>query len=185
MYATAKSGDIVYYDLHITARESRSIRNLVFLSPFQTVLRSNAMSRNMSLVAGPESKLLRTITLGALAEAQANLFGDRTALVVSWQNKRFTYRELFDRASTIARALIEMGLQYGDCVGIFAGNCSGYLEVFLGAAFIGCPVVVLNINYTPLELESAVQFSGKSAMQCCLRSARLKVSTRMQAALHC
>jgi acyl-CoA synthetase (AMP-forming)/AMP-acid ligase II len=143
------------------------------------------MSHNMSLVAGPESKLLRTITLGALAEAQAKLCGDRTALVVSWQNKRFTYRELFHRASTIAKALIELGLQYGDCVGIFAGNCSEYLEVFLGAAFIGCPVVVLNINYTPLELESAVQFSGKLFMQCCLRTAPLKVSTRMQAALHC
>lgn len=120
------------------------------------------MSQNLSLVSGPTSKPLRTIALGALAELQAESYSDRTALIVPWQNKRLSYRELFDRANTISKGLVELGLQYGECVGIFAGNCSEYLEVFLGAAFIGCPVVVLNSNYTPTELESAVQFSGKS-----------------------
>lgn len=121
------------------------------------------MSQHLSLVSGPTSKPLRTITLGALAELQAKSCSDRTALVVPWQNKRLTYREVVGCANIISKGLMEVGLQYGECVGIFAGNCSEYLEVFLGAAFIGCPVVVLNSNYTPTELESAVQFVGKSS----------------------
>jgi acyl-CoA synthetase (AMP-forming)/AMP-acid ligase II len=139
----------------------------------------------MSLVSGPTSKPLRTITLGALAETQSEIYNDRTALIVPWQNKRFTFRELFSRANTICKALIELGLQYGDCVGIFAGNCSEYLEVFLGAAFIGCPVVVLNSNYTPSELESTVRFSGRSKVPHLHTILTLKTSTRMQVALRC
>jgi len=119
------------------------------------------MSWDMSYISGPTDKSLWTITLGALADIQAEVFGDRTALVFPWQNVRRTYRELYLRSNTIAKALLASGLQYGDCVGIFAGNCVSYLEVFLGASLIGCPVVVLNSNYTPAELECTVGFSGK------------------------
>ncbi|KAK3116595.1 hypothetical protein LTR53_002893 [Teratosphaeriaceae sp. CCFEE 6253] len=117
-------------------------------------------SDNLSLVYGPTSESLWTITLGALVEVQARLYGDRTAVVFPWQNLRRTYRDLHLRSKTASKALLESGLQYGDSVGIFAGNCCEYLDVLLGAAAIGCPVVVLNCNYTPTELESAVTFSG-------------------------
>jgi acyl-CoA synthetase (AMP-forming)/AMP-acid ligase II len=122
---------------------------------------NNTVSQDLSYVSGPTNKPLSTVTLGALAEIQADVFGDRTALVFPWQNERRTYRELFLRSNTIAKSLLESGLQHGDCVGIFAGNCVSYLEVFLGASFIGCPVVVLNSNYTPSELEFTVGYSGK------------------------
>ncbi|KAK3115556.1 hypothetical protein LTR53_004964 [Teratosphaeriaceae sp. CCFEE 6253] len=116
-------------------------------------------SDNLSLVYGPTDESLWTITLGALVEVQARLYGDRTAVVFPWQNLRRTYRDLHLRSKTVSKALLESGLQYGDSVGIFAGNCCEYLDVLLGAAAIGCPVVVLNCNYTPTELESAVTFS--------------------------
>jgi acyl-CoA synthetase (AMP-forming)/AMP-acid ligase II len=120
-----------------------------------------AASQSLSYSSGPTDKPIWTVTLGALAEIQAEIFGDRTALAFPWQNERRTYRELFLRGNTIAKALVESGMQYGDCVGIFAGNCVSYLEVFLGASFIGCPVVVLNSNYTPSELEFTVGYSGE------------------------
>ena len=132
--------------------------------------RNNKMPQNLSYISGPTDNPLWTVTLGALAEIQAEIHGDRTALVFPWQNERKTYRELFQRSNTIAKSLLESGLQYGDCVGIFAGNCVSYLEVFLGASFIGCPVVVLNSNYTPPELEFTVGYSGKYSMRNCSRS---------------
>ncbi|KAL2004686.1 hypothetical protein VTN00DRAFT_3214 [Thermoascus crustaceus] len=52
--------------------------------------------------------------------------------------------------------MLNMGLRHGDCVGIVAGNCYQYIEVFLGGARIGCPVVVLSTAYMPEELRSAV-----------------------------
>ena len=119
------------------------------------------MSSKFSLVHGPSSAPLWTATLGALLEIQAELHGDRTALVFPWQGIRRSYTELYDRSTLLSKALIESGLQAGDCVGIFAGNCCEYIEVFCAAGSIGCPVAVLNSNYTPTELSYAVEYSGE------------------------
>ena len=119
-------------------------------------------SKTASLVYGPTAEPLWNITLSALIEKQAARYGDRTALVFPRQNIRRTYRDLLDRSRMVSKALIEQGLESGDCVGIFAGNCCEYVEVFLGAGAIGCPVVVLNAGYTPTELRDAITYSGKS-----------------------
>jgi acyl-CoA synthetase (AMP-forming)/AMP-acid ligase II len=149
-----------------------------------TLASNNTMSQNLSYTSGPTDKTLWTVTLGALAEIQAEVFGDRTALVFPWQDERRTYRELFLRSNTIAKSLLESGLQHGDCVGIFAGNCISYLEVFLGASFIGCPVVVLNINYTPAELDFTVEYSGEPKPNTVWLLLSLTSFTRMQAPVH-
>lgn len=119
-------------------------------------------SKNASLVYGPTTEPLWNITLGALIEKQAARYGERTAVVFPRQNIRRTYRDLFVRSRLVSKALIEQGLEAGDCVGIFAGNCCEYVETFLGAGAIGCPVVVLNAGYTPTELRDAIIYSGKS-----------------------
>lgn len=116
-----------------------------------------------SLVHGPVAEPLWTTTLGALIESQARHYGSRTAVVFPQQQVRRTYHELFLRSKLVAKALLHAGLRYGDAVGIMAGNCYEYVEVFLGAARIGCPVVVLNTNYTPKELLTAVTVSRMEA----------------------
>jgi hypothetical protein len=121
-----------------------------------------SLSKTASLVYGPTAEPLWNITLGDLIERQAAKYGDRTALVFPRQNIRRTYRDLLDRSRLVSKALIEQGLETGDCVGIFAGNCYEYVEVFLGAGAIGCPVVVLNAGYTPTELRDAIAYSGMS-----------------------
>ena len=117
--------------------------------------------KTMSLVYGPTTEPLWNITLGALIEKQATRYGDRPALVFPQQNIRRTYRDLLVRSRLVSKALIEQGLETGDCVGIFAGNRCEYVEIFLGAGAIGCPVVVLNAGYTPTELRDAITYSGK------------------------
>lgn len=118
-------------------------------------------SKTASLVYGPTAEPLWDITLGALIAKQAAKYGDRTAVVFPQQNIRRTYRDLLARSRLISKALIDQGLKPGDCVGIFAGNRCEYVEVFLGAGAIGCPVVVLNAGYTPTELHDAIAYSGK------------------------
>jgi len=118
-------------------------------------------SKITSLVFGPTTEPLWNITLGALIEKQAAIYGERTAVVFPQQNIRRTYRDLLTRSRLVSKALIEQGLKPGDCVGIFAGNRCEYVEVFLGAGAIGCPVVVLNAGYTPIELRDAIAYSGK------------------------
>lgn len=121
-------------------------------------------SKTASLVYGPTAEPLWNITLGALIAKQAAKYGDRTAVVFPQQNIRRTYRDLLARSRLISKALIDQGLKPGDCVGIFAGNRCEYVEVFLGAGAIGCPVVVLNAGYTPTELHYAIAYSGKSLL---------------------
>jgi acyl-CoA synthetase (AMP-forming)/AMP-acid ligase II len=113
----------------------------------------------LAFVQGPSEPELWRKKLGDLIDEQEQRFGDRDALIVPWQSAKLSYRQLAERSRLVARALLGLGLQHGDCVGIMAGNCYQYIEVFLGGARIGCPVVVLNTTYTPEELGNAVRQS--------------------------
>ena len=118
------------------------------------------MTSQSALIYGPQDPPLCTKTLGTVIEEQAVAYGDRPAVVVPWQSVRLSYRDLAERSLVVAKALLSTGcIRQGDCVGIMAGNCYQYVEVFLGAARIGCPVVVLNNTYTPDELRNAVSIS--------------------------
>lgn len=115
----------------------------------------------LALVHGPKEPELLFETLGKFMDRQAVQFPDHPAAIFPWQAVRLSYNQLVDQSKIVAKALLEMGLRHGDCVGIMAGNCHQYLEVFLGGARIGCPVVVLNNTYTPEELRNAVETSSE------------------------
>jgi acyl-CoA synthetase (AMP-forming)/AMP-acid ligase II len=117
---------------------------------------------DISIVAGPRDVDLLSLTLGGLLQEQAKLYHDRQAVVFPWQGTRLTYGQLSQRSKTVALALLAAGLQPGDHVGIFAGNCYQYIEMFLGAGRIGCPFVILNSTYSPQELLNAVSVSRES-----------------------
>ncbi|KAI9925758.1 hypothetical protein ASPWEDRAFT_158213 [Aspergillus wentii DTO 134E9] len=114
----------------------------------------------MSLIHGPTSSPLSNKTISTLIAEQTTHHGDKPAIIVPWQSIRLTYRQLSERSAVIAKAMLEVGLRKGDCVGIMAGNCHEYIEVFLGGARIGCPVVVLNSFYTGEEVKRAVMLTS-------------------------
>ncbi|PYH80935.1 acetyl-CoA synthetase-like protein [Aspergillus uvarum CBS 121591] len=70
-------------------------------------------------------------TLGELIDLQEAEYGSKVAVVVPWQSVRLSYRQLGERSRVLAQAMLNMGLRPGDCVGIMAGNCYQYIEVFL------------------------------------------------------
>ncbi|RHZ58389.1 uncharacterized protein CDV56_105762 [Aspergillus thermomutatus] len=113
-----------------------------------------------AIVHGPTEPALWHKTLGELIDEQEARYGPREAVIVPWQSVRLTYSQVAQRSRVLAQAMLNMGLQPGDCVGILAGNCYQYTEVFLGGGRIGCPVVVLNNTYTPEELTRAVRQSS-------------------------
>ncbi|KAI1630469.1 long-chain fatty-acid-CoA ligase [Exophiala viscosa] len=112
-----------------------------------------------SIVRGPRSPVLCTQTLGELIEAQAHRNSSRTGASFPWQHHSLSYQQFADRSKLLAKSMLEAGLQHGDCIGIMAGNCYQYIEVFLGAARIGCPLVVFNNTYSAEELCSALSVS--------------------------
>ncbi|KAH7021852.1 hypothetical protein EDB80DRAFT_758189 [Ilyonectria destructans] len=115
----------------------------------------------------PENPALWIKTLGTLLDEQAARLEDRPALLVPWKSIRLSFRQLAERSKLIAKALLQLGLHHGDSMGIMAGNCSKYIEVFLGGARIGCPVVVLNNTYTPEELLNAATISCAHESEAC------------------
>lgn len=115
----------------------------------------------LSIVHGAEEPALWSQTLGQLIEEQATQYGDRTALVTPWQDKRLSFRQLADSSQVLATAMVQAGLRLGDCIAVLAGNRYEYIQVFLAGARIGCPVLPLNNAYTPAEVLRALQRSGE------------------------
>lgn len=113
--------------------------------------------RSLSLVHGSTSISLWQKTLGEILHEHSKTYGSKTAVVVPWQKVRCTYKDLQYRSEVIARALLASGIGNGDRIAIMAGNRIEYIEVFLAAARIGCPLVVLNNTYTGSELMSALK----------------------------
>jgi acyl-CoA synthetase (AMP-forming)/AMP-acid ligase II len=110
-----------------------------------------------SLVRGPTNLPLWHKTIGEILKEQAQRHAKKTALVIPWQNVRCTFQDLQARSEATARALLAAGLKNGEMVAIMAGNRVEYIEFMLGAARVGCPLIVLNNTYTPSELISALK----------------------------
>ncbi|KAH8691356.1 long-chain fatty-acid-CoA ligase [Talaromyces proteolyticus] len=119
----------------------------------------------LSLASGPRDQALWHKTLGTLIDEQAQTYGDRLAVVFPQQNVQRTYNQLAERSHRIANALYQSGLQPGDGIGVLAGNCYQYIEIFLAGGYAGCSVVVLNNTYSPEELQRAISIS-KCKMLC-------------------
>ncbi|KAH7125145.1 hypothetical protein B0J11DRAFT_614579 [Dendryphion nanum] len=110
----------------------------------------------LSLVHGPTNLPLWHKTIGAVLREQAEQYGNNTAVVVPWQNIRVSFRDLQTSSEATARALLAANVQKGDMVAIMAGNRIEYIDFFLAAARVGCPLVVINNTYTPSELVTAL-----------------------------
>ncbi len=83
---------------------------------------------------------------------RARLTPDREALLEAETGRRFTYRELDQRAIQMANLLLEMGVQEGDRVSILAHNSVVYLDLFFGVAKIGAIFAPLNWRLVANEL---------------------------------
>lgn len=115
----------------------------------------------VSLVYGPSMPPLWRKTLADIIKEQATRYAEREAVIVPWQRARLTYARLAERSALVAKALLDTGVKRGDCVGIMAGNCYQYIEIFLGAGRIGSPVAVFNNTFSPQELDAMIARTGK------------------------
>lgn len=148
---------------------------------------------SLSVVEGPRLPPLWNKTLADLIKEQASKYADREAVVVPWQSARITYARLGERSSLMAKSLLAYaGLKRGDCVGIMSGNCYQYIEIFLGAGRIGCPVAVFNNTFSPRELKAMIERTGQSimslpapfALESRIKHVLIWFRSRLQSALH-
>lgn len=117
----------------------------------------------MSQDRGPETPLIEA-TIGDFFDAMVERYPDREALVVCHQNIRWTYRQLQQQVNQLASAMIEMGLEIGDCVGIWSHNNAEWLLMQLATAKVGVILVNINPAYRSFELQYALNKLGCSAL---------------------
>jgi fatty-acyl-CoA synthase len=96
---------------------------------------------------------------------QADLRGDKAALVRASDGRSTTYAEFHEHASAIAEFLRdEWRIQPGDRVALLAGNSPEYFEILWGCARVGAILVCLNWRLAVPELEKIVRDSTPSAL---------------------
>ncbi|MBD8677430.1 AMP-binding protein [Sphingomonas sp. CFBP 13720] len=114
----------------------------------------------LSFAAGPLSPAIPEGTIGARLDAAAEQASDGPAIVVPWQEVRWSWRELRDRVEAVAKGLLTLGLRPGDRVGICAPNCVEWVLVQLATARLGLVLVSINPAYRSHELGHALRLSG-------------------------
>lgn len=109
----------------------------------------------MSYDKGPSAPLIES-TIGEFFDAMTAKNPEQTAIVSVHQNIRMSYRELQSKANQLASAMINMGLQKGDRVGIWSHNNVEWVIMLLAAAKAGLVLVNINPAYRIFELEYAL-----------------------------
>ncbi len=119
---------------------------------------------NLSYVHGVGTTPLIADTIGGALNRAAERWGARDALVACHQQLRYSYRELRDEADRAARALMALGVQRGDRVGVWSGNRAEWMITQYAAARAGAILVNINPAYRLRELEYALTHSGVSVL---------------------
>jgi long-chain acyl-CoA synthetase len=88
-------------------------------------------------------------------ETSAFFFPERTA--VRQDGTGWTYAQLNDHASRIARGLIKMGVKPGEHVGLCALNSADWIAFYFGALKSGAVAVTLSALLSPSELELLIK----------------------------
>ncbi|KIX01206.1 uncharacterized protein Z518_08931 [Rhinocladiella mackenziei CBS 650.93] len=112
-----------------------------------------------SILHGPTDTPLLSMTLSSFLDLQCTRYGDRECLVFPWTGTRWTYNDLQEESSLLARYLLARGIQRGDRVAILAGNRAEYAAVIFACARIGAVLVILNNTWTLQEVEHALSFT--------------------------
>jgi fatty-acyl-CoA synthase len=99
-------------------------------------------------------------TIGATLERIAREFGDRDALVDLPSRRRWTYTTFNDDVDTLALGLLDLGVDKGDRVGLWAPNCPEWTLLQFATAKIGAILVNINPAYRTHELAYALNHSG-------------------------
>jgi fatty-acyl-CoA synthase/long-chain acyl-CoA synthetase len=93
--------------------------------------------------------------VGDLLLRSAAAYPDRDALVLP--GERYTYAQLWERASGIARSLLGLGVQRGQHIGLLTRNSIEYVEGLFGIALTGAVVIPVNARHKTSELSYIIE----------------------------
>jgi fatty-acyl-CoA synthase len=107
----------------------------------------------VSYASGISDTPLIGMTIGEMLNRIAGKYPDNEALVSVVQGTRWSYSEFLERVNELARALMAIGVEKGDRVGIWAMNYAEWVLVQFATAKMGAIMVNINPAYRTYELE--------------------------------
>ena len=113
-----------------------------------------------SYTCGPQDKPLLAMTIGEAFDRTVARFAVREALVVRHQDLRYSWAQLAEQVDRCARALLAIGMQPGERLGIWAPNRAEWCITQFASAKVGVILVNVNPAYRLSELEYALKQSG-------------------------
>lgn len=119
-----------------------------------------------SYTRGRQDRPLLTQTIGQAFDATVARLGKQEALVARHQRLRYSWRQLAEQVESCARALMALGIETGDRVGIWAPNCAQWCILQVATAKVGAILVNVNPAYRVGELEYVLRQSGCSWLVC-------------------
>lgn len=105
--------------------------------------------------------LVERVCVGDITTRAADLYPERTAIIDG--ERELSYRELDQQANRLGHALLGLGLQAQDVVGVLARNCSELLITYFACAKAGLICAPVNLGLRPEEIAY------------CLKDARARV----------
>ncbi|MEX0906796.1 MAG: AMP-binding protein [Gemmatimonadota bacterium] len=96
-------------------------------------------------------------SVAQVLEENASEYPDRVFIVFG--DRRMTYRQVNARASALAAALHELGVERGDRIALDLPNWPEFVISLFGAAKLGAVIVPLNPRYTVPELQYMLRHS--------------------------
>ncbi|MFA7891958.1 AMP-binding protein [Pseudomonas putida] len=119
-----------------------------------------------SYTRGRQDRPLLTQTIGQAFDATVARLGEQEALVARHQGLRYSWRQLAEQVESCARALMALGIETGDRVGIWSPNCVQWCILQVATAKVGAILVNVNPAYRVGELEYVLRQSGCSWLVC-------------------
>lgn len=103
-------------------------------------------------------------TIGQVLEKRVFENPDRDFIVYPDRDLRFSYKQFNDRVDKFSKGLLELGINKGDHVGIWAKNVPDWLTTLFATAKIGVVLVTVNTAYKAHELEYVMKQSDMKAL---------------------
>jgi fatty-acyl-CoA synthase len=113
-----------------------------------------------SYTSGTSDLPLLGLTIGDTFDQTAARYPDNEALVSCHQGLRYTYRQLRAEVDRCARALMALGVEKGQRIGIWAPNCAEWAITQFATSKLGAILVNINPSYRLNEVEYALRQSG-------------------------
>ncbi len=113
-----------------------------------------------SYTSGTSDVPLLGLTIGDMFDRTAARYADNEALVSRHQNLRYSYRQLQAEVDRCARALIALGVDKGQRVGIWAPNCAEWAITQFATSKLGAILVNINPSYRLNEVQYALRQAG-------------------------